>query len=187
VLLAIITGLLGFIAYWQYQELHSTDQTLKDTLETSRLQTRATVFFQLSGWTNEAKPRVRFNIGNAGLTATKKLIYETGCLYTPTPVAYPWRDQMPPHNYTLGPKQTDGGIPVCAEEDVIVPPTAYIYVFGRATYLDTFTKATRETQFCFRVNQPPIPSDRPRRISPVDVGTPCERHNCTDDECKNQK
>lgn len=32
VLLAIITGLLGLIAYWQYQELRSTDQTLHDTL-----------------------------------------------------------------------------------------------------------------------------------------------------------
>jgi hypothetical protein len=32
VLLAIITGLLGWVAYWQYQELRNTDKTLQDTM-----------------------------------------------------------------------------------------------------------------------------------------------------------
>jgi len=183
--LAAFTGALVWVAC-------KTDQTLRDTLETNRLQTKASVYFRLAAWTDEIIPRTRMSIGNAGLTATKKLTYASGCIYSATKIFDPFesgREKMQGNavsHYTLGPKTLDEGIPICAIGEAVSPAPEFIYVFGYATYDDTFTGKLRETQFCFRIDPPP--GQRYRQPNRRIIGGPCEAgHNCTDDECQTQK
>ena len=181
-LVALFTFLLVGVAILQWCTLEKTDRTLK-------LQTRATVYFRLAAWTDEAPPRPRMSIGNAGLTTTHGLTYASACIYSATGIFDPFKDgaekmkRNTVSRYTLGPKTLDEGIPVCLSDDVIDPAPKFAYVFGKGSYVDTFSGEHRETQFCFRIDGPP----KERRGGRI-VGGPCEAgHNCTDEECEKQK
>lgn len=159
----LVVGLLQWCTFDRTRVvLDNTDKTLSDTLETNRLQTRATVYIRLAAWTDENIPRTRMSIGNSGLVATKNLSFASACNYSDKAIVDPFKDgreRMASHiveHYTLGPHALDEGIPICGLGEAKAPAPEFIYVFGYARYDDTFTKKPRYTQFCWRVDPPPV-------------------------------
>ena len=182
----------GIFAFFQWQTLDKTDHTL-------RAGERAFVFPRLdqSGWqpavmlNNQIVRGLFFGIENSGNSPTKNMILS---LYCPRPNAFDTIDpitagEKPTFVVTrlLGPKQTQwAGICnyTASELENVRSENISLFVAFHVAYDDIFDES-HTTEFCTKITDFRAGDFKSLSYRPDNDFTPCEKHNCADEECKN--
>jgi hypothetical protein len=126
-------------------------------------------------------------VENSGATpATMQSLVEWCVRDTPLPknFGFPHYENEQPQHYRIAPKSTttvftrfeDKSCPTCASD--VLSHKKQLFVWGWLTCTDAF-KVSHKTDYCLRyLAQGTIGN------TPVNLFTPCDQGNCTDEECK---
>jgi hypothetical protein len=154
-LTAVATGLLVWVAIWQWIELHSTDGTLRETLRaqinSSERQLRAYVLptsrGEIDDFGSEKPIKAILEFKNSGQTPAHKLrirMFISAGTFPMPKISLP--DPKPETRLVLGPGTTYvvvaqmGRILTVEEVNQIKSGSAAVYVFGELDYSDAFEK-----------------------------------------------
>ena len=195
----VFTGVLCVFTYWLYQVADRTDETNRATqrafVSFTSLQTGLR-FIDPATQKIAAYP-VHASWENSGTTPAIHVLARTNFKWQKEPLPpkfdFPDAPNRQARAFDMGPKNGSLSPPIVIPTEVlnnIKQGKLHMYIWGWATYHDIF-KDSREhrTEFCSEIAAVTSTSD--------DLGDPntkvnlgvenCEKHNCSDDECKENR
>jgi hypothetical protein len=194
--IAIVTTVYAVVSYCQWTAMKmANDINAQNIYEIQRPFITIARMAAMPIYINGLLTGARLNpiVENAGNTPAKDFVlhinYDTVVDPIPNDYGFPDIDSVVRYPAVAGPRSI---IPVPDKFFLISriikyqSKAKYLYIYGRATYNDRFQKTPDHvTLFCFRISE--VVGNLSAAGGTIGIQIPaCERHNCTDEECREQ-